>query len=170
MHGLIPPRFRPHCGSGLAWGHNWGCNMSSIDCARSSCVAIKQIHLLTRFGFGRYMSGTSFNRLPLFSGRRCLRPVLPSSVVTRNCRITWPQSTGVAATPSNGIIRHQQACCIREKAYPLRRGTTTRSRHRSPRWELPASTQRGNKPRAAKSRYERFNRRSSSLPLAPGCS
>ena len=43
VSGLIWSRFRPYCSSISVWvgGTSWGCNMSSISCARSSYADIK---------------------------------------------------------------------------------------------------------------------------------
>ena len=153
--GLIQPRFRPHCGSGLAWDVNWGVqHVFHRWCEEFLTWPLKQILPLTRSPSRTLVSGTSFNCLPSFSGRRCLRPAL-----------SHPLSPGI---PNLLAAADRRRCNMIErlhssptggshprKSIPRLHGPTTRPRHRLPRRELPASTQRGNRPRAAKSSIRR---------------
>jgi len=124
---------------------------------------------LMRSRYRVLVSGTSFNCLPSFSGRRCLRPALSHPLSPGIPNLLAP----VDRRRCNTIERHHSSptgVSHPRKSIPRSRGTTTRPRHRSPRRELPASTQKGNRPRAAKSSI-----RTISPPLilrcrlAPGC-
>jgi rare lipoprotein A len=88
--GRIQPRFRPHCGAGLGGGTSWGCNMSSIDCAKSSYVAIKANHVPDAF----LITGARVrNVIQLFAvalGAALLAACAQSSVVTRNSEFVGP--------------------------------------------------------------------------------
>src|ERR1700739_3100950 len=94
--GLIQPRFRPHCRSGLGGGTGWGFNMSSIDCAKrsyfssylSSCVssyvAINPNHIPDAL----FLSGARVRNViqlfPVVLGAALLAACAQSSVVSRN--------------------------------------------------------------------------------------
>jgi hypothetical protein len=158
VDGLIQSRFRPHCGSDLAWGHKLGiatCLPLIVPRAIVPRVLVPRvltspIIFLTRSRSRALVSGTPFNCLPSFSGRGCLRPAL-----------NHPLSPGI---PNLLAAANRRRCTTVErhhssptgvshprKSIPRSRTTTTQLRQRSPRRELPASTQRTKRPRVAKS-------------------
>ena len=125
--------------------------MSSVDCAKSSYVANKADFIPGRVARSRALaSGTSFDCLPSFSGRRCLRPARnhPLSAEIPNLLAPADRRRCNAIErphPSPTGVSHPR------KSIPRLRGTTVRPRHRLLRRELPASTQRTSRRRAAKS-------------------
>jgi hypothetical protein len=160
---LIQPRFRPHCGRNLAWGRRVG--MQHV--VRRLCQGFVR-RQQNKLSYGRVVGqrppcpqGPSTARGRSRGGITCgLRAIVRCQQEFRICR---PQPRGVAATRPNGPVRHQQACCSREEAYPVRpaqrRGAETdgfagncQLRHNGPRDR-----------ERRKVRYERFDRRASYL-------
>ena len=90
-----------------------------------------------------------FDRLPSCSGRRCLRaarnhpssaeiPNFPAPATRRRCNATGPPRSS-----PTGVLQPS-------RSIPRLPGTTARPRHRSLRGELPASTPRTRRRRAAR--------------------
>ena len=87
VHGLIRPRSRPYGGSNwaLVGGTDWGCDMSSISCASTSCVDVKANRI--RLDASLVSAGRVRNVIQLFAvalGGALLGACAQSTVVTRN--------------------------------------------------------------------------------------
>src|ERR1700730_3177610 len=131
------------------WVGGATCLPSAVPELRTSTLK-QTVFSLTRLRSRPSVFGTSFNCLPSFSRRRCLRPALSHPLSPGIPNLLAP----VDRRRCNTIERHHSSptgVSHPRKSISRSRGTTTRPRHRSPRRELPASTQRGNRPRAAKS-------------------
>ena len=130
---------------------------------------LKQINFATRSRSPALAPGMSFDCLPSFSGRRCLRPALshllspgiPNLLATVNRR----RCNTIERHHSSPAVRIQQACRIREKAYPV-----CAAQHRGPDTDrLAGNCQllhgRGTDRERRKVRHQRFDRRSSYVAI-----
>jgi len=162
MPGLISSSHGSALIAGRVWvgGTSWGCNMSSIDCAKSAYVAIKGKSYSCRvpgLGPGEEAIKGGFGggpRLPLFGPERsfnCFVVVLRGGVRLRPCLLSPPLS-GIPnlLAPVDRlrctIERHHSSptgVSHPRKNIPRSRGSKMRPRHRSPRRELPASYTEG---------------------------
>jgi hypothetical protein len=162
--GLTRPRLRPYWtppygGSELSvgWSPDWDAICLTSD-VPVRAWRLKQT-ILTRPWSRPIAFGKSFNCLLSFWGRRRLRPALSplSSPGTLD--------TGVGGTQSNGIIRDEQACGVRKKAYSVR--ASQRCSRDADRLEGTCQLLHGGNTdrERRKVRYARIDRRSSDAAI-----
>src|ERR1700733_1344465 len=83
---MVPPSLRV----GLRWGTSWGCNMPSIDCAKSSYFAIEVNHIPDTFSVRRAPVRNVVQLLAVVLGAALLAACAQSSVVSRNSKFVDP--------------------------------------------------------------------------------